>query len=121
MRVAVRCGASRFELLLQPSNDASGGSNRRFERVGEALRVPCSATAKPGAGGGYSGRSGSTDPSRGSAQPPSSSGATPGGARFADTKRQRSESPVRAFSADGADGPHARGACRHVRALTGKT
>jgi hypothetical protein len=90
-------------------------------RLGEALRVPCSAPLNPvrpaGALGGRV-RSGSLS---GPPSEPPSSGETTGGARFADRARQRSETP------DGLSQPtaqmvhHARGASRHVRAPRGKT
>lgn len=38
---------SRLELFSRPSCDAGGGSLRRSERVGEALRGPCSAPLNP--------------------------------------------------------------------------
>jgi hypothetical protein len=120
VRAAIRCGASKFELFSHPNGDAGGGSLRRSERVGEALRVPCSAPLNPvRAAGTLGGRVRRV--LRGSVQPPSSSGATPGGARLADRKRQRSETPGGLSQPTAQRVPHARGACRHVRALTGKT
>jgi hypothetical protein len=77
-------------------------------------------TPKPGATGGRSGQLG-REPYEGLAQPPSSFGETTGGARLAEKEAPEIGDAGRAFSADGADGPHARGVRRHVRARLGKT
>jgi len=76
-----------------PNLDAGGGSNRRFERPGRGASSALLRIAKPDAAGGCSGQSGSSVPSGARSEPPSS-GETTGGARLADMKRQRSETPV---------------------------
>lgn len=87
---AARRGPSRSN---GPNPDAGGGSNRRFEPPGRGASSALYRIAKPGAAGGCSGQSGSSVPFGVRSEPPSS-GETAGGARFADMKRQRSETPV---------------------------
>jgi hypothetical protein len=114
---AARRGSSCFS---QPNSDAGGGSTRRSERW--ARRFECPAPHPSTRCGrrvfwavGFDGSL------RGSFQPPSSSGATAGGARLADMRRQRSETPGGLSQPTAQKVLHARGAWRHVRALTGKT
>jgi hypothetical protein len=104
VRAEIRCGASKFELFSHPNSDAGGGSPCRSERVGEALRVPCSAPLNPvRAAGTLGGRV---------RRVPSGLCPAPVVVR-SDAGRcpiRRQEAPEigdagRALSADGADGP----------------
>jgi hypothetical protein len=107
------------------SHGPNRGARRRiqtaaFERPGRGASSALLHIAKPDVAGGCSGQSGSSVPFWG-----------PFGAPVVRRDGgwcpiRRHEAPEigdagRAFSADGADGPHARGACRHVRAPRGKT
>jgi hypothetical protein len=108
-------------LCAARASTRAAASRRRFERHGRGASSALLRTPKPGVAGGYSGWSGffrALNESRRIA---------PAVAR-SDAGRcliHRQEAPEigdagRAFPADGAEGPHARGASRHVRARKGK-
>jgi hypothetical protein len=117
-----RCEASGLELCEKPvSRREFGVSPRGFERNGRGASSTLLRSAKPGAAGGCSGRSGFGASSRGASR--ASVVVRSDGGRCPSCRHEAPEVGVagRAFSADGADGPHARGACRHALARLGKT
>jgi hypothetical protein len=86
VRVELWCGASRFE-LFRNRGATRAAVTPPFRANGRGASSALHRTAKPGATRGCSGQSGSAWSLRGYVLPPPSSGATPGGARFADRKR----------------------------------
>jgi hypothetical protein len=86
-RVAVR--VAHTARISTRAADQTAASND----LGEALRAPCFASLNPMRPAGALGSRVRTCPSGTRSEPPSS-GETAGGARLADMKRQRSETPV---------------------------